>query len=119
MDHFHDPDRQKTFCLRPAKRIVSEWARNAPFLLLNYRDTRRFMGQNANGIATNNTYPDYKILQREFYGILTTLPREYLSDSSLLRHLTSIEGFGKEEEKVFDLLYREVMNAILKGQKIQ
>jgi hypothetical protein len=56
MDHFHDPDRQKTFCLRPAKRIVSEWARSAPFLLLNYRDTRRFMGQNAKRITTNNNH---------------------------------------------------------------
>jgi ribosomal protein L2 len=36
------------------KRIVSDRARNAPLLHLNYRDTRTVMIQNAHGIATND-----------------------------------------------------------------
>jgi len=36
------------------KRIVSGYARNAPFLPLNYRDARTVMIQNANGITSND-----------------------------------------------------------------
>jgi len=37
------------------KRIVSDEARNALLLLLNYQDTRMVMSQNANGIASNDS----------------------------------------------------------------
>jgi hypothetical protein len=40
------------------KRIASDCTRNAPFLLLDYRDARTIMGQTAKRITTNNTLPD-------------------------------------------------------------
>ncbi len=46
---------EKTICLLPGKRIVSDRARNAPLLHFNYRDTRKFMTQNTKGITTNDS----------------------------------------------------------------
>jgi hypothetical protein len=34
-DHLYNPDRQENVLFAAWKRIVSDWARNAPFLLLN------------------------------------------------------------------------------------
>src|SRR5712692_8805327 len=47
------------------KRIVSDWARNAPLLHLNYRDTRTVMIQNAHGIATNDIFPYHEIFGKK------------------------------------------------------
>ena len=52
---FCDPDREENDLFAAWKGIVSDWARNAPLLHLNYRDTRTVMIQNAHGIATNDS----------------------------------------------------------------
>ena len=54
-DRFCDLDGQENVLFAARKSIVSDRARNAPLLHLNYRDTRMVMSQNANGIATNNS----------------------------------------------------------------
>jgi hypothetical protein len=54
-DRLHNPDRQENVLFAAWKRIVSGYARNAPFLPLNYRDARTVMIQNANGIKSNDT----------------------------------------------------------------
>src|SRR5712692_11433054 len=50
LDRFCDPDRCENDLFAARNRIASESVRNAPVLPLNYRDTRSFMAQNANGI---------------------------------------------------------------------
>ena len=58
-DRFCDPDRQEKDLFAARKGFVSDWAKNAPLLHLNYSDTRTVMSQNAHGIATNDTESGY------------------------------------------------------------
>src|SRR5712692_7654573 len=47
-------DGQENVLFAARKSIVSDWARNAPLLHLNYRNTRTVMIQNAHGIKSND-----------------------------------------------------------------
>ena len=53
-DRFYHAGKQENVLFAARKRIVSDWARNAPLLHFNYRDARSFMDQNAKRITTNN-----------------------------------------------------------------
>jgi hypothetical protein len=53
-DRLHDLDRRENGWFAATKRIVSGWARNAPFLPLHSRDARTVMIQNANRIKSND-----------------------------------------------------------------
>jgi len=57
-DRFCDLDGQENVLFAAKKSIVSDRARNAPLLHLNYRDTRTVMIQNAHGITSNDSKQD-------------------------------------------------------------
>ncbi len=55
-DRLYDPNGQENVLFAARKRIVSDWAKNAPLLHLNYRDTRTVMIQNAHGIRLSERF---------------------------------------------------------------